>query len=343
MISEMNFRRIAFLGIAIVLAVLVILVVRPIAAAIVGGLLLGYMFYPIYKYVLKVVKEKNVSAFIVVVLTVIIIFLPFWFLFPLVAREIFSIYTMSQQIDFLSIINTILPQLSGDEALTRELVILFNNFVSKFANLIISEFSDTLLNLPNILLQMVVVLFVFFFTMRDAEKLKGYIKSLSPFNKRVEEEVSQQFKDITNSVIYGFVVAGIIQGLLTGVALFVLGVDNALLLTVLAILAGIFPLIGSWLIWFPVTVYLFFTGRVAAAIGLLIYGAIFVSSLDNFIRPYIVAKKVHLSSAIVFIGMIGGLIVFGILGLIIGPLIISYFMVILDAYRNKKFESFFSQ
>ncbi|MFH1307855.1 MAG: AI-2E family transporter [archaeon] len=340
MISEQDFKKIAVVGISIFLGVLALIIVWPIVTAIIWGLLLAYIFYPVYNFIFKYIKEKNISSFIVVIFTVIIIFLPLWFLFPVVAREIFEIYKFSQGLDLYSIINTILPN-SGDDAFTREMVIQFNNFVSKLANVFISKFSEMLLNLPNLLLQMFVVLFVYFFTMRDATNFKEYIKSMSPFNKSVETEISKKFKDITNSVIYGFIVAGVIQGLLTGIALFILGVPNALILTIIAIFAGIFPVLGSWLVWLPVSIYLLVIGRTVAGIILILYGALFVSTIDNFIRPYIVAKKVHLSSALILVGMIGGLIVFGILGLIIGPLIISYLIIILDAYRDKKFGRFF--
>ncbi|GAI30169.1 unnamed protein product, partial [marine sediment metagenome] len=149
--------------------------------------------------------------------------------------------------------------------------------------------------------------------MRDADLFLKYVKTLSPFSQSLERELAKKFKGITKAVIYGFVVVGILQGVLTGVGLFIFRVPNALLLTVLAVLGAIIPVLGAWIVWLPAAIYLFLTGHVVLGIGLALYGALFISWIDNIIRPYIVARKTKISSAIVLIGMIGGLIVFGIL------------------------------
>ncbi len=178
--------------------------------------------------------------------------------------------------------------------------------------------------------------------MRDGVKMKEYLKSISPFSHELEQNISKQFKDITNSVIYGHIAVGVLQGLLTGIGLFIFQVPQALLLTFLAIILSIFPIIGAWLIWIPASVYLLVSGHTGAAIGLFLYGAILVSWIDNVLRPYIVSRKAKLNSGLVIIGMLGGLIVFGILGLIIGPLIIAYLLILLDAYKNKQISKFFA-
>ena len=274
---------------------------------------------------------------IIVLLLIFLLFIPIWFLFPVVTRQIFDSYTYSQKIGFSAIIGKILP-----EALSTDTTAMINSFISKLVNSIFSSFSDSLLNIPSLLLQIAVILLVFFFAMRDADKLKKYIKDISPFSKSLEENLEKQFRDITNSVVYGHIVFGIIQGILTGIALFILGIQNALLLTIIAIFAAIIPILGAWLVWVPVVIYLFISGRTGAAIFLLLYGSILVSWIDNILLPYIVSRKANVSSAVVLVGMLGGLFVFGILGLILGPLILSYLVILLDAYKNKKLAEFFS-
>ena len=135
---------------------------------------------------------------------------------------------------------------------------------------------------------------------------------------------------------------GVIQGIATGFGLIIFGVPNALILTFLAIFASILPMVGPWFIWVPVAIYLFVTGNAGAAIGFGLYSAIFVSSIDNILRPYIVSRKTGTSSVIVLIGMIGGLFLFGILGIILGPLILSYLILFLKAYKDKTLSDMFS-
>ena len=209
------------------------------------------------------------------------------------------------------------------------------------ASSLLNNFTDILLNSPTIFLHLFLILFVFFFGLRDGNKLVAYFQSLSPLSKESEQKIFKQFSDITHTVIFGQIVIGIVQGIVTGVGLFIFGVPNALTLTFLAILSSMFPIIGPWLVWVPADIYLFTLGRTGAAIGLLIYGLVIASLVDNFMRPFIISRKTKINSALILIGMVGGLLVFGILGLVLGPLIIAYLLLLLDACRDKKTPNIF--
>lgn len=313
-------------------------VVWPLILPIIAGLLLSYIFYPLYKKALFLVREKNISALIIVLLFLFLIFLPLWFLFPVVMRQIFDAYTYSQKVDIIGFMRNLFP--SG---LSTDVISLVNTFISNSINGAFSKVSDFIINLPTLMLQLVVVIFIFFFGMRDADKLKEYVKGISPFSKELESNLEDQFKGITSSVIYGHIIVGAIQGILTGVGLFIAGVPNALMLTFFAIIAAMLPIIGAWLIWIPASIYLFMAGHTGSGTFLFLYGAIIVSWIDNFLRPYIVSRRTKVSSAVILVGMIGGLIVFGIIGLVLGPLILAYLLVLLDAYKNKKLTEFFSK
>ena len=330
-------QRIIVISFLVGLFLLSLMVVWPIIVSILAGLILAYILYPLYLIILKVVREKNISALIIVLLLLFLIFLPIWFLFPVIVKQVFEAYSFMQKVDLFGFLKPILPQASSNDTLA-----LLNTFISNSINSIFSQFSQILLDLPNLLLQLTVILFVFFFGMRDAEKLKNYVKSISPFSSELEKSLSTQFKEITNSVIYGHIIVGILQGILTGIGLLIFGVNNVLLLTLVAVLASVLPIIGAWLVWIPAGIYLLVSGHTGAGIGLMLYGAIFISWIDNVIRPYIVSRRTNLSSGIVLIGMIGGLMVFGVLGLVLGPLILAYAIVILDAYKDKKLSELFT-
>jgi len=198
------------------------------------------------------------------------------------------------------------------------------------------------LNLPNILIQLAVVFFTFYFVLRDKEQFFSYIQSLIPFSKEIEKKIVHYTKGITVSVIYGQVIIGIIQGIIAGAGFFIFGVPNALLLTLLTCLAGIFPIVGTAIIWIPVALYLLISGNPLAAVGVTIFGII-SSVIDNFLRPIIVSRRSKIHPAILLIGMIGGLFMFGILGFILGPLILSYLLILLEIYRDKKIKGILIQ
>ncbi len=336
--EELTLKKSIVFGSVLILLVLSFIVLRPIFLSVIAGLLLAYMASPVYKKVFSLVREKNIAALIIVLLLLFIIFLPIWFLFPVAVRQAIDTYAYSQKVDLVGFIRTIIPA-----DISVDVLALMNSFISHSINSVFSYASNMLLEIPVIMLQAVVVLFVFFFGMRDADRLKEYAKGVSPFSQAVEKNLLKQFKGITNSVVYGHIIVGIIQGLLTGVGLFIFGVPKALLLTVFAVFASVIPILGAWLVWIPVSFYLFSSGHIGAAVGLVLYGAIFISWIDNFIRPYIVSRRTNLSSGVVLVGMIGGLIVFGILGLVLGPLILSYLLLVLDAYRENKLSEIFAK
>ena len=112
------------------------------------------------------------------------------------------------------------------------------------------------------------------------------------------------------------------------------------LFTILAILAGIFPVIGTVLIWVPVLIYAVFNLGLTNSLGILIFGII-STNIDHFLRPLIIAKRARIHASIIIIGMIGGVFYFGILGFILGPLIIAYLLIVLEGYHLKRKKSKF--
>lgn len=342
MLDEKTFKKLTVALLILFLLVLSFIIIRPIFFSVVGGLILTYIFFPVYKKVLSVVREKNISAVIVILIVLIIIFIPFWFLLPSMIRQILDAYLYAQKINVIEFMRKVIPSISQIEV-TKEFALSVNTMISTLISKIISAISSSLSNLPSIALNMVIVIFTFFFGMRDGELFKKYVASLSPFSKSAEADLSSRFKNITKAVIFGYFVVGIIQGIFTGLGLWVFGVPQVILLTVFAMLASLIPMFGAWLIWIPSSIYLIVSGHAIAGIGLALYGALFVSWIDNILRIYLLSRQTKISSAIVIIGMFGGLAVFGFLGLILGPLILSYLLLLLDAYRDKKFMSLFSE
>jgi predicted PurR-regulated permease PerM len=163
----------------------------------------------------------------------------------------------------------------------------------------------------------------------------NYIKSILPFSKEVEKKIFENTYGLTASIIYGQIFVGLIQGIIVSLGLFLFGVPNALLLTLVACIAGIIPIFGPVVVWVPVTIYLIAAGNPFAALGMSIFGLI-SSVIDNILKPIIVSKRTSIHSSVILIGMVGGFFLFGMLGLILGPLVLAYLLVILEIYRNKK-------
>lgn len=322
---------------ALVIAAFFIL--KPILLSIVAGLLLAYIVNPLYKKLLPNVRNKTLTALVVSLVVIIVIVIPLWFVVPIVIRQVFDMFGFLRTLDVGNVLTFLFPK--APTQFLAEANAISSGFITDVSTSTLNYLLDFILNTPSLLLQLSVVIFVFFFTLKDQDKLRSYVSELSPLKKSQSDILVSEFREITSSIIYGFLIIGIIQGITTGIGLFVFGVPRALLLTFLAIFFSIFPLIGPWLIWIPASLFLFAQSNSVVAIGFIVYNILIVSSIDNILRPYIVSRRSSISPVVALVGMIGGLIVFGFLGLILGPLILAYLIIFLTAYKNKQLSSMF--
>ncbi len=332
--SEPDFKKAATFAVFFILVVLAFFLVRPILLAVVMGVILAFMFSPVYNFLYSKLHSRNISATIICIGIILIILLPLWFLSPLIIQQSFKIFQASQQIDFVTPLQKIFPSLFASEQTSAEIGSILHSFVTKMTNSLTNSFASLILNFPTIFLQMLVVIFTFFFLLRDKDLFVAYMRSLLPFSKETERQLFESSRDVTYSVIYGQIIVGLLQGITVGVGFFVIGIPNALFLTILACLAGVLPIIGTTIIWAPVTIYLLIEGNTFSALVLTLFG-LMSNIIDNIVRPLIVSKRARMHPAIVLVGMVGGIFFFGILGFILGPLILAYLFIMLDLYRTK--------
>ena len=328
-------KKIATLVILFGLMILSYFVIRPFLLSAVSGIFLAFLLTPLYKKLKKHIKSKDLTATIVCVLLAAAIIIPVWFLTPVLVTQSINIFMASQQVDFITPLMKFFPSLFSYETFSNEIVSVIYSFMTKITNSMMNMLSGFIFNFPTLFLHFLILVFTFFFVLRDGDRLVLYIQSILPFSKDIEAKLFKSSKDITLSVIYGQVILGILQGLLVGIAFFIFGVPNALLFTLLACLAGVFPIIGTTIVWLPIAIYMMVSGGIFPALGVIVFG-ILSSILENIIKPIFISKRTSLHSAIILIGMVGGLFLFGILGVILGPLILAYLLIVLEIYRDKR-------
>lgn len=316
------------------LAVLAFLMLKPILLAIIFGILLAFIFSPLYNKIVKLIKAPRISALLICILLIWLIVLPIWFLLPIIIDQSIKLYMASQQLDFVTPLKKIFPTLFASNDLVAQIGPMIHSFVTNTTNSIMNGFANLLLQFPTIMLQTAVVFFMLFFILKDKERIVSYIQSLLPFSSDIQKRMFKLSKDITSSVLVGQIVLGMLQGAILGAGLFIFKVPSALLLTLFGIIAGILPIVGPALVWVPVAIYLFMADNTFSGVGIIIFGLI-SSFSDSLIRPFFVSRKAELNPAVALIGMIGGFLMFGVLGFIIGPLILAYLIIILDVYRKK--------
>ena len=330
------FTRLSSTGIILFLLVLSYFLLKPILLAVVTAIILGFLFYPLHKRLTKLIKNENFSAFIMCLLLAALILLPLWFFTPILVKQSIQFYMSTQELDFVTPLKKIFPSIFDSEQFSKEVGSALYSFVTKISNALTNLFADLIRNFPILFLQFLVVFFTFFYALRDQEQFSDYIESVLPFSKEVKNKLFESSRGITISVIYGEVVLGIVQGIILGIGLFLFEIPNALLLTIFAILAGILPVIGTTVVWIPTVIYLFVTGEIISALGVMIFGML-ASTVDGVIKPIVISRWVNVHPALILIGMIGGLLLFGVLGVILGPLVLAYLFIILEVYLKKNY------
>ena len=317
------------------LFVLAFLLLKPILLSIITGVILAFIFMPLFKFVNKKFPSKTLSASILTFALILLLLIPLWFVVPVLITQSVHIFISSQNLDLITPLKNLFPSIFSSEIFAEQMRVTIENFIRSTTSSIMTLLSNLITNFPTIMLKSLVVIFTFFFTLKDSEKFVEYIQSVLPFKKDVERKLFKSTRDITYSILYGQVLIGIVQGIFVGIGFFLFGVNNALFLTLAAALAGIFPIIGTAIIWIPVAIFLFVEGSSVSALGVIFFGLI-STFLVNAVKPVFVAQRTNVHSSVILIGMIGGLFFFGILGFILGPLILAYLLIILEIYRNKK-------
>ena len=153
------------------LVILAMLVLKPVFISIILGLVLAFVFTPVYGYLNKYLTSPNISAGVIVVFLLVIIILPVWFLTPIILNQSFSLFQATQQIDFVSPLQSVFPSLFASEQFSSEVGSVLSSFSSKVANSLVNSIAQIILDFPRIALQLMVVFFTFFFALRDKELL----------------------------------------------------------------------------------------------------------------------------------------------------------------------------
>jgi predicted PurR-regulated permease PerM len=204
--------------------------------------------------------------------------------------------------------------------------------VGSVSNWIVGVLSQATLGTANFLFMTFVFLYSTYFLQMDGHKLIHKILYYLPLNSDDENLMLEKFTSVTRATLKGSLVIGALQGCLAGAAFAVVGIDNAVFWgTVMAVLSVI-PSIGSALIWIPAAVVLMMRGDVAAGIGLVAFCGLVVGSIDNLLRPILVGKDTKMHELMIFFGTLGGIFMFGLTGIFIGPLIASLFITVWELY-----------
>ena len=178
------------------------------------------------------------------------------------------------------------------------------------------------------------VIFTMYYLFRDGERLRAAANDLVPLSDQKAREIFDRTGEVISASVYGVLVIAVIQGVLGGLAFWALGLPSPLLWGVVMTFLSMIPMAGAFIVWVPAAIYLAVTGQWGKAVMLVVWGAVVIGSVDNFLRPKLVGERTRLHELLIFFSVLGGLQVFGVIGLVLGPVIVAITIALLDVLRQ---------
>jgi len=337
-------------GFLIALLVIVTLafavLIEPFFGAIVWGVVVAVLFRPVYERLLGYLPGRtNLAAGITLVLILLLVVVPAILLGMALAQEAANIYLRIQDgdIDFGAVFEAFensLPQWMqeqlaaygyGDFASIRAEI---EQSISAILEFLVTQLFSVGQGAFQFMLGLGVMLYLTFFLLRDGRALTERIAQMIPLHEQKREILMEKFLVVIRATIKGSLIIAIIQGSLGGLAFWALDIRGALLWAVLMGIFSLIPAIGTGFVWVPVALFLLVTGDVWQGVVLILCGVFVISMVDNLVRPILVGRDTRMPDYVVLISTLGGLQLFGINGIVIGPLVAALFIAIWSIFSD---------
>jgi len=299
------------------------------------------------------IKMRNLSAILVTIFVIALIVVPFFFALQVIGKETYQIYLLSKQkvltegllnancIEDNFVCNTakMLASYMSDPKISYQL----QRLVERSTSFIMDSLGDFVLSIPMILLNFFIMIFITFYLLKDGKDIANKVKSLLPLKKHYQIKVIEKSKDVTFAVVYGHLFVALIQGGLGCIGFLIFGVQSPLLWGLVMSFAALIPLVGTPIIWLPVALFRIFNGYTTGnksilvnGILLLLYGSLIIGTIDNLLKPKIIGEKAKVHPILVLLGVLGGLKLFGIIGIIIGPVVLAVLKIVIEIYEAER-------
>jgi predicted PurR-regulated permease PerM len=308
----------------------------PFLQYLVFALLLTYMLHPLKRRLQFRIRNRSIVALLMILLILVAVILPIVYLTTKLVQEIrttVSIVAESpDRLVYLEKVERWVEWLTGEPSdlhvYRNQLIVEVRSFLVKAAPNFLGSISEAVLGL-------FIMFFVMFYSLQSGRSSLERVRSLIPLAPNLKDKLIDEIKSVTWAVVYGQVVTALVQGSLGGLGFLIFGVPNPILWGFVMVLLSFLPLVGTPIIWAPAGIFLILSGSTVRGIGLLIWGGILVMNVDNFLKPRLISGQSNIHPVVVLLGVLGGLKLFGFIGLVVGPLILALLITLINFYEEE--------
>lgn len=310
-------------------------IVQPFGTSIIVSFILAYLVFPVYRRIRDRWERPQLASGVVVTLTILTIVIPtLIILVPLFTQSIgaFQGFLNRELTGEQAFLGDLLTWAGLDKAVLSDLSQRISSFFVGLTPRLISSIAEVFIGL-------FVMFFIMFYALLDGERWFSMIKHSMPLEHKYKERLFYDVQNVTRAVLYGQFLTAVIQGAAGGLMLFLFGIGNPIFWGFLMIVLGFLPVIGTPVVWLPIAIVELVSGRYVSGIGILVIGGVIVMNIDNIVRPRLIGSRANISTPLVLLGVLGGLRLFGLPGLVLGPLILAMLQTALALYHGEPLEA----
>ncbi len=319
------------------------LVLKPFIMAILSSFVIAFVFYPLYKKILNKTKSENFSAFVISFLIVLIIAVPSIIILNMVSNEVVEIYddisaklTEDKELTGIKCEKETLLCSIVDAVNTNQRVRFYiSGIITNLASGITRGTSSFLFTIPKKIINTLIMFLLVFFLLKAGKTIWDKTSELLPLKRGHKDKLLKKFADTLNGVVYGYLVIALIEGIVGWIAFVLVGSKIALLLGIIIVILALIPVVGASLVWVPAAIYYLIQGHPVKVLVLVIAGMV-ILFLDIWTRAQVIGTRVDIHPVIIALGVLGGIIAFGPVGIVIGPVVLSLLITSIDIYQEEK-------
>ncbi len=327
--------------------------IRPMITILLTSIILAYLSFPLYQRILNRIPHKSPSIILSLLIVIMIILIPFSFLaFGLTLQGYYFYHSLSNNIAKGALFgfgcasedSTVCSLVNQAERFSVDRLSKFglDKQLQKFLPIFEEKITSLILSIPVIIAQIFLTFVISYFILKDWEVILKKTVSLFPMRPKTIKRLTQEFGNITYTVIYAQLFVVLVQGLVGIIGFYVFGVPFPVLLGVVMAFCALIPTIGTAMVWVPASLFLILSGyfshnywMLGKGIGLFCYGLFIISTIDNVLLAKIVHAKAKVNQITVIVGVIGGASMFGIIGIFIGPIILPLLITYFETFKER--------
>jgi len=340
-VNDKKYYFFTMLALVVILGYLSYLILRPFLTPIGWAFVFSIVFYPVYRFVIRFVKWDSLAAAITVVAVCALILGPFSYFTYLLTSEISNVSMkpvdikgMAKLLNHPSIAPAMKKVLAFLDLSQAQLQASIVKGLSGAGQKLLEYVPDRIGDVAGAAVHFALMAFALFFLLRDGSQFLARISDFMPFSGKHRERLTTQVKDIVISTIYGGIIVAIVQGIIGALTFTVLSIHSPILWGLAISICSFLPIVGAAIVWVPAVLFLLAKGALFKALVMAIVGIFGITTVDNVIRPIIIRGRLRMPLLVIFFSVLGGIEVFGLIGLVMGPLVLAVFISIVDILRD---------